>query len=179
MVNLKDFATLINIHVVVNIGPFIIESEVQELMIAHELVINQLKLLRLEFKKSIQSSHLIIIWWALDSLKAESKLVLHQCSEVEPLDAQTWLFLIVIVVKLSPLKTMLAIILEWFKLPLIVWSKLRWSGFMRVVVWILSSFLFNIIIWALKIIDHIHIFTLDEKLCQVFKTCVAIFIRGW
>jgi hypothetical protein len=146
MVNRKDFATLINIHVVFNIGPFIIESEVQELMIAHELLLNQLKLLRLEFKESIQSGHLIIIWRALDSLKAESKLILHQCSEVEPLNAHTWLFLIVIVVKLSLLKTMLAIILQRFKLPLSVWSKLRWCGFMRVVVWILSSFLFNIII---------------------------------
>ena len=53
MVNQKDFATLINIHVVVNIWPFIIKSEVQELMIAHELLLNQLKLLRLELKESI------------------------------------------------------------------------------------------------------------------------------
>ena len=178
MVNRKDFATLINIHVVVNIGPFIIESEVQELMIAHELLINHMKLLRLEFNESIESSHLILIWRALDSLKTISKLILHQCSKVESLYAHTWLLYIFIMMKLSIFKSMLAIILEWFKLPLSVWSKLRWCGFMRVVIWILSSFLFNIIIWALKIIDHILIMTLDEKLCQVFKTCVAIFDRG-
>ena len=117
MVNRKDFATLINIHVVVNIGPFIIEGEVQELMIAHELLINQLKLLRFEFKESIQSSHLIIIWRTLDSLKAESKLVLHQCSEVESLDAHTWLFLIVIVVKLSLLNELLLSLMNYILSP--------------------------------------------------------------
>ena len=147
-------------------------------MIAHDLLINNLKLLRLVLKESIQSSHLILIWRALDSFQTISKLILHQCSEVKSLDAHTWLVHVFIMMKLSIYKLMLAIILEWFKLPLSVWSKLRWCGFMRVVIWILSSFLFNIIIWALKIIDHIHIWSTDEKLCQVFITCFAVVVRG-